>query len=136
MQECIRYNKLADVIRDSLEKLKKAIVGLVVMSSELDKVGSEMFMGKIPEMWMDNSYTLLPLVLLSFIHKQHHNIVHNNSLQLLITHHHSYPSLKPLGGYVTDLIERLNFLNDWIANGPPTISWISGIFFTQSFLTG
>lgn len=96
-QELGRANVLLQVIRASMQDLKKAVRGLILMSEAMDVVGQALFNGKVPAMWLKRSF----------------------------------PSLKPLGPYVKEVIERCEFFQEWLNQGPPTVYWLSGFFFTQ-----
>jgi len=50
-QECLRYNKLLWLMISSLKDFRKAIKGLIVMTSDLEEVGKSMFVNAVPEMW-------------------------------------------------------------------------------------
>jgi dynein heavy chain len=46
-----------------------------------------------------------------------------------------YPSLKPLGSWVADLIERVEFVARWLYGGDPASYWVPAFFFPQGFMT-
>ena len=46
-----------------------------------------------------------------------------------------YPSLKPLGSWMKDLLLRIEFMSDWLYNGPPKSFWVPAFFFPQGFMT-
>jgi dynein heavy chain len=48
----------------------------------------------------------------------------------------AYPSLKPLASWVADLNLRIQFMQEWLVEGPPTSFWLPGFFFPQGFMTG
>ena len=47
----LRYNKLLEVIAQSLANIVKALKGLVVMSSELELMSTSLFNNTVPNMW-------------------------------------------------------------------------------------
>uniref|UniRef100_A0A8C3K7K0 Dynein axonemal heavy chain 1 n=1 Tax=Calidris pygmaea TaxID=425635 RepID=A0A8C3K7K0_9CHAR len=62
VQEVIRYNRLLEVIAQTLKDLLKALKGLVVMSSQLELMASSLYNNTVPEMWNAKAYpSLKPL---------------------------------------------------------------------------
>ena len=101
-QETERFDKLLVRVRTTLRNVQRAIVGEVLMSEDLEKMGNSLTNGLVPTLWSSVAY----------------------------------PSLKPVGSWVADFLERLDFINLWIKENSPLVYRISGFFFTQSFLTG
>lgn len=48
----------------------------------------------------------------------------------------SYPSLKPLSSWITNLVLRVEFIHMWLTTAYPKGFWMSGLFYPQGFLTG
>lgn len=68
VQECIRYNKLIDIMEQSLPELQKALKGLVVMSGELEAVGKAIALNTVPESWEAKvSPTILGITTFCFV---------------------------------------------------------------------
>ena len=55
-QEIYRFNRLLNGMKRTLEDLKKAIKGVVVMSNELDKMYTSMLNNQVPENWSKVAY--------------------------------------------------------------------------------
>ena len=49
----------------------------------------------------------------------------------------AYPSLRSLSAWVSDLVNRISQLNDWVASplDTPVVTWLPGLFNPPSFLT-
>jgi dynein heavy chain len=47
----------------------------------------------------------------------------------------AYPSVKPLSGWLVDLIARIDQFNQWGLYGAPKVFWLAGFTYPSSFLT-
>merc|ERR1711865_206114 len=62
VQELQKFNRLLAVMKSSLFTVQKALKGLVVMSADLDAMGTSLYNQKTPEMWENVAYpSLMPL---------------------------------------------------------------------------
>ncbi|KAJ9596605.1 hypothetical protein L9F63_012364, partial [Diploptera punctata] len=102
IQEIIRFNRLIETIKTSLERILSVNKGLAVMTPDLDTCCSSILEDRTPAMWLKVSY----------------------------------PSLKPLGSYIDDLLRRITFFEDWSHLRKPTCYWLSGFFQPRAFLIG
>jgi len=49
LQECEKFNNLIGIIKHSIDQLKQAITGKIVMSPVLEKIYFAMFENKVPQ---------------------------------------------------------------------------------------
>jgi dynein heavy chain len=62
VQEIIRYNRLLKTIHTTLDDMLKALAGKVVMSAQLEEMGTSLFNNQIPKLWEKPAYpSLKPL---------------------------------------------------------------------------
>jgi len=63
-QELIRFNRLLDVMFDTLKNMALAMKGLIVLSGPLDEMATQMYNNQTPTLWKKASYpSLKPLAL-------------------------------------------------------------------------
>ncbi len=60
----------------------------------------------------------------------------SNPLFLISDLFQAYPSLKPLASWVTDLTQRMKFIQDWIENGIPSVSLTPLSFYMSGRFSG
>ncbi|MCQ2819757.1 MAG: hypothetical protein MJ252_21035 [archaeon] len=60
-QEVLRYNNLILIIQESIEILKKALTGKIVLTTEYEEVCESIFVNQVPAMWSTVFTSLKPL---------------------------------------------------------------------------
>jgi len=56
VQELARYNRLLALIRSSMKDVQAAMKGLIVLSSALEAVATDLSLGRVPALWRERSY--------------------------------------------------------------------------------
>jgi dynein heavy chain len=56
VQELARYNRLLGTIKYTLDNVQKAMKGLVLLNASLESVASDVFLGRVPEVWKPRSF--------------------------------------------------------------------------------
>jgi dynein heavy chain len=149
-QELVRFNRLIAVIHSSLGELKKALKGQVgagagwrsaALAAGADAVAPAGLPvrrspgAKLPTAAAPPRPAPLVQVLMSSELERVGAAMYDGKVPGLWAAQ-SYPSNKPLAGYVAELVARCDMLAAWVAGGPPAVYWISGFYFTHAFLTG
>lgn len=75
------------------------------------------------------------LIVMSVEYEQIYKSLLNNEVPKLWSAN-GFKSTKSLGCWVQDLLMRIDFIQLWADEGQPKSSWLSGLFFPQSFLSG
>merc|ERR1712159_240534 len=47
----------------------------------------------------------------------------------------AYPSLKPLGSWTSNMLERVSQMREWVFQGMPKVFWLQGFTYPTGFLT-
>ena len=62
VQEVIRFNRLLEVMKDTLFNALRAIKGQIVMSEELEELVNSLFVNQVPKLWEEKGFlSLKPL---------------------------------------------------------------------------
>lgn len=56
IHELIKYNELIHIIKESLNDIKKAISGTVILTPNLEELFDALTSGKLPRLWLRKSY--------------------------------------------------------------------------------
>lgn len=61
-QEAYKFNRLLSVMVTQLKNIQKALIGEVVMSEDLEKMGTSLYDNQVPLVWADKGFlSLKPL---------------------------------------------------------------------------